>query len=51
MRKCTEQNLQHLKLKCDRCEAVGIGVSVRRIWGKGSDTPLCHECWQKAAHD
>ena len=36
---------------CDRCHTVGWSVRVRRLWGQGSDTPLCQECWQQASYD
>ena len=33
-------------LKCADCAANDQYVRLRRVWGPGSETPLCQPCWQ-----
>ena len=32
---------------CAECGHSGNDVHPRRVWGPGSETPLCPECWSK----
>jgi hypothetical protein len=40
-----------LPLTCADCGDHGAHVTTRRLWGQGSDTPLCPDCWAKTRTD